>query len=278
MALETAHVERMMEWLAPDSPVRSEFTEADVLVEKLAALVFRAAADWPTQPQWADTYRDNLLDRFAQDSGRESQFVELTGPDAAPGVFVQWFLAVVIEWESRADQDHEHDADDADEDGDEEGRYSEPARDDDYDHRDRVYQWYDEENQSWNDQTWADLYAARKHAAAGETDTGETDAGEAEPEWDENWGMFYRIGPGGVYEFADAVRPGERSSGCGPVWLSHEQVLARDAQQEAAESLHDSLLTAVDSAFEASPELKDLLTAEDIKAALRDAAKLLIDG
>jgi hypothetical protein len=58
---------------------------------------------------------------------------------------------------------------------------------------------------------------------------------EPEPEWDENWEMFYRLGPAGVYEFADAVERGVQASGRGDVWMTHEQVLMRKAREEEPE-------------------------------------------
>jgi hypothetical protein len=57
--------------------------------------------------------------------------------------------------------------------------------------------------------------------------------------------MFYRVGPGGAYEFADAVTPGERASGCGDVWLSQEQVAAQRHAQAAS---------AVEEAAHVSPQ------------------------
>lgn len=112
-------------------------------------------------------------------------------------------------------------------------RYTERAHDDNYgldyrlDRTGQVYEWYDETTATWQDQTWADLHAAAGHDP---DSTAHPADGGAQPEWDENWTMFYRVGPGGVYEFADAVTPGDKSSGCTDQWLSHEQVLARAAQ------------------------------------------------
>jgi hypothetical protein len=116
----------------------------------------------------------------------------------------------------------------------EQRRYSEPARDDDYgldyrlDRTQQVYEWYDEAADTWRDQTWADLHAAKRHDPTAAARTPGADNG-APVEWDGNWAMFYRIGPGAVYEFADAVTPGDKSSGCTDRWLSHEQVLQRQA-------------------------------------------------
>jgi hypothetical protein len=126
-------------------------------------------------------------------------------------------------------------------------RYTEPSRQESYgldcryDRTNGVYEWYDEAAGTWNDQAWADQRAAQGPASV--SGSGAT-AGLAEaataattgptPEWDDSWAMFYRAGPGGAYEFADAVTPGERASGCGGVWLSQDQVAQRRAQAAPA--------------------------------------------
>lgn len=208
MAVEVQNVERLMGWLAEGSAARSTYVEADALAERLAALVFQGESGWPNHTDRADAYRDALGAWFAED-GHESQFAALTGPDADPGTLFDWFLPVVQAWEQRA----AHAADLA---TDEQRRYSERARDDTYgldyryDRTYQVYEWYDEASGTWRDQTWADLYAASRHHPGAEPAGGETGA-----EWDENWRMFFRVGPGGVYEFADAKTPGEPGSGCG---------------------------------------------------------------
>lgn len=179
-------------------------------------------------------------------------------------------------------------------------RYSEPAKDDSYgltyryDHKDNVYAWYDEPGQTWRDQAWAD----QQHAAGGQgaasaqparSPAAGSSAGPA-PAWDENWKMFYRVDSGGGYEFADAVTPGDESSGCGNKWLSQEQAAARgtghrqtaastptpELHAAAADTVHDALRAAVESAFAAHPELRDVLTDEHIKAVLADAAQEVI--
>jgi hypothetical protein len=165
-------------------------------------------------------------------------------------------------------------------------RYSEPAQDENYhldyrfDRRDKVYEWYDEAGKAWRDQTWADLAAAARHTASPEA----PGAGPA-AEWDENWGMFYRVGPGGVYEFADAVAPGDQSSGCGTVWLSHEQILARDTRKgtagpdgEAAEAARAAARTAVEAALESAPGLRGVLDAGDITDVIKELAQEMLGG
>ncbi|MEZ0090784.1 hypothetical protein [Streptacidiphilus sp. EB129] len=280
MAVENENVEKLMEWLADGSPARSAHAAAGTLVEKLAVLVFDGEQGWADNAGQVDGYRDDLRAWFANDGGREFQFIELTGPDADPGVFIDWFLPVVTAWEDQGAQADPgavgyggydeaglqnpnwdgtpgtefYRCDEATQeyfyaDGSDsvewltydQRRYAEPVRDENYgldyryDNRDQVYEWHDEATGTWRDQAWADGLVAGDEAPGGENS--ET----TEPGWDENWSMFYRIGPGGTYEFADAVTPGDRSSGCGDGWLSQEQVLARDAQdplgwEQAAEA------------------------------------------
>ncbi|MEU9130623.1 hypothetical protein AB0D08_21405 [Kitasatospora sp. NPDC048540] len=302
MAVERENVEQLQEWLAEGSPQRGANPAAGILVERLAALVFQDEWAWPECTDRVDTYLDALRGRLARDGAGESRFVELTGPGADPGVFVDWFLPVVLGWErERTAQDGTGGGDGTDcwpnpnHDGTpgtefyriEEGtgqylyaagtdaddwttydrrRYAEPVRDDAYgldyryDRRDEAYEWYDEESQTWNDQTWADLYAARRHDPGSQTPVE-----HAEALWDENWQMFYRIGPGGVYEFADAVARGERSSGPGEIWLSHEQVLLRDAQDTADQATREAFLDAVASGPGLPAGGEELLAAEFLK-------------
>jgi hypothetical protein len=47
--------------------------------------------------------------------------------------------------------------------------------------------------------------------------------------------MFYRIGPDGQYQYADAVVPGDENSGSSEVWLSYEQVMTRAAPAPAGQ-------------------------------------------
>ncbi|WP_370156040.1 hypothetical protein [Streptacidiphilus sp. EB129] len=264
MAVERESVGTLMEWFADGGPVRSAVTGADTLVEKLAAVVFQGEWDWPGRADRIDAYRDGLGEWFAYDSGREQQFMELTSPNTDPGVFVAWFLPVVLEWEGRTARNGtdgtaegqeatgwpnpNHDgtpdtefyrldaagreylysatADGLDWATYEQRRYSEPVRHDEYgldyryDRRDEAYEWYDEASGTWNDQAWADLQVAGTSSVA-------ASSGGREAEWDEAWAMFYRVGPGGVYEFSGAVVPGQPASGCDDAWISHAQVLAR---------------------------------------------------
>lgn len=310
MALEVDDVERMMEWLADGSPVRSQYVEAGVLVEKLTALLFPGEPDWPSRKDQADAYRDTLTGWFAGDSALESSFADLIRPDADPGVFVSWFARLVEEREAaaaatgfpnpnsdgtpgtawyRVDEStgeylYAASAEGPDWAAYEQRRYAPPSRDDGYgldcryDWRDGVYEWYDPESGTWRSQDWADRQvAARTTPEAGDG------AAASDAYWDENWRMFYRVGPSGVYEYADAVTPGDESSGCGGVWLSHEQVLmagARAAEPRLAEhveSLQNQLLAAAGAVFADRPDLAEVLSDEDIRAVLEDVARQIVN-
>jgi hypothetical protein len=298
VAVDKENVQKLMEWLAQDSPVRSDVS-AEALAEKLTAVVFQGDAQWADRPDQADDYRDSLNSWLSTDSSHEQQFVALTAPDADPGMFVDWFLSVVAGWESQAaGQQSATAADGNPAAGAEQGRYSEPARDDAYgltyryDLQSGVYEWYDEVGQTWQDQAWADQHAAGGPGAAAQAPAADSAADPA-PMWDENWKMFYRVDATGAYQFADAVTPGDESSGCGETWLSQEQVLARAEQPPqsaggsldtsgagphaaAADAVHNEMLTALGSALEARPELKGVLTDDHMKALLADVARELI--
>jgi hypothetical protein len=318
MAVEPQNVRILMGWLAQDSHVRSEVAAAGMLGEKLAQVVFQGDAQWADRPDQIDGYCDTLNAWLATDSGNEQQFIALTVPEADPAAFVDWFLQVVTEWESRAaGQQTGAQQTTGDPSAAEPGRYSEPARADNYgltcryDSQAGVYEWYDEAGQTWRDQAWADQHAADATGGAGAAGPGAqapaADASaESAPEWDENWKMFYRVDSGGAYQFADAVTPGERASGCSGTWLSHDQVarttteqaaeqatehateqvtgqatgqqqsLATDPHAAAADAMHKAMLAAVGSAFESDPALKGVLTDEHIKAVLADVAKEVI--
>jgi hypothetical protein len=318
MAVDIENVQKLMGWLAQDSPARSTVAAAETLVGKLAAVVFQGDAQWTERSDQADSHRDTLSAWFAgdTDSGSEQQFATMTTPDAGPGMFVDWFLPVVTRWESQAAGQQSADGwqspavqGNGSSSAAGSGRYSEPARDDGYgltyryDHHGGGYEWYDEAGQTWQDQAWADQHAAAgpgsadrsaaaaTASAAATTPGADASAGPA-PVWDENWKMFYRVDAGGAYQFADAVTPGDRASGSGGTWLSQEQAAARaagehhpasatdpaatDPNAAAADALHNSMLAAVESAFEADPSLKVVLTDEHIKAVLADVAQELI--
>jgi hypothetical protein len=319
MAVEAANVQQMMGWLAQGGAVASS-PAAEALVQRLAAVVFQGDAQWADRPEQADAHADALS---AWLGAEESQFADLTKPDADPGVFVDWFLLVVAGWRGptagdggaaaglenpnfdgtsgtefyrfdEAAQEYQYSS--AADGGDwatyEQRRYAEPARSGAYglayryDQRDGVYEWYDEAGGMWQDQAWADQHAAAGSGAAAQGPAAGSPAGPT-PEWNENWTMFYRVDADGAYQFADAVSPGDEASGCSDVWLSQEQASARSAAGQrrpaaadphaaAATALHNAMLAAVGSAFEADPELRDTLSDEHIKALLADVAREVI--
>lgn len=260
MAVESENVQKLMEWLADGGTVRASYAGAEVLVETLARLVFAGERGWAENTDQVDVYRYALRAWFEKDNGHEHQFIELTGPEADPGVFIDWFLPVLNAWEelgtqvgpgevglqnpnwdgtpgtefyryNEATQEYSYAdrSDSVDWLSYEQCRYSEPVRDENYgleyryDNKDQVYEWHDEATGTWKDQAWADQFATHGEASS----TGE-------PGWDEDRSMFYRVGADSAYEFADALTPGDRLSGCGDLWLSHEQVLARDAENPMA--------------------------------------------
>lgn len=312
MAVEAPNVQILMGWLAQDGHVRSEVAAAGMLAEKLAQVVFLGDAQWADRADQVDGYCDTLNAWLAADGGNEQQFIALTAPGADPAAFVDWFLQVVTEWESRsAGQQTGAQQTTGDPSAAEPGRYSEPARDDNYglayryDSQSGVYEWYDEAGQTWRDQAWADQHAAGTASGAGVASTANAaspgaqapaadTSAEPSPAWDENWKKFYRVDSGGAYEFADAVTPGDRASGCSGTWLSHDQVAstateqpsgqatgqeqsaATNAHAVAADATYKAMLTAVGSAFESDPRLKGALTDEHIKAVLADVAREVI--
>ncbi|GGN28026.1 hypothetical protein [Streptomyces fuscichromogenes] len=300
MAVESENVEQLREWLAQGGPVRSACTAADVLADKLAVVVFESDAQWPERADQVDDYRDRLRDRFADDTTRAYHFVELTAPGADPDVFVDWFLRVVTEWEQTAPDGaglglpnphtdgtpgteyyrldpvtqeylYAPTADSHDWATYDRRRYAEPTHhhayglDYRYDRLDSVHQWYDETTATWQDQAWADEHAARE------------DAGPV-PRWDHDWQMFHRVGRDGTHEFADAVTPGDRFSGCGDTWLTHAEVLERDAPEKpaapaaetAAPSGEDSVRATVASVLRENRDLREGLTPEEVDAVIAD--------
>jgi hypothetical protein len=242
----------VMQWLASDVP------GAPKVAEDLALLVFQGDMLWMNDTANADYYAETISAWVTGPA--EAQFTELTqeGSESAP--FMDWITPVIAEWRATASQEeagaegglenpnfagdptpgtefYKYDAasgtylysDDAGSDDwatYEQRRYDEPAFDDNYglgyryDKRDQVYEWLDEQNGTWNTQEWADEYARDRSK-------------QLEATWDENWQMFYRIGPGGTYEYADPIMPGDAASGHKEEWLSYEQVMARDTATPA---------------------------------------------
>ena len=238
MAVESGNIQQLMEWLAQDSPVLAGVAGAETLVTTLAAVVFQGDAQWTERPDQADDYRDTLTAWLAT-GGDEQQFAALTTADADPGAFVDWFLPVVAGWDSPV-VGQQPDA--------EPGRYSEPARHDGYgltyryDNHGAVYEWFDEAGQTWQDQAWADQRAAGGPDSTLHAPAADAPAGPAAT-WDENWKMFYRVEPDGTYQFADALTPGDKASGCGHTWLSQEQVVARTAGSAHGQAQHQHTAT-----------------------------------
>lgn len=128
-------------------------------------------------------------------------------------------------------------------------RYSAPVYDENYqlyyrfDNEASVYEWCADPHvpsPEWMSQSAADAMVAQgvsrqaahepQEVAAGRNATGH----DAEPTWtwDDGWGMFYRMGASGVYEYSHSVDDAHnRPDG---VWLSGEQVLQQRQQAEAS--------------------------------------------
>ncbi|HEY3868196.1 MAG TPA: hypothetical protein VGM10_07585 [Actinocrinis sp.] len=127
-------------------------------------------------------------------------------------------------------------------------RYSEPEYDEDYrlyyrfDEVGSVYEWCVDPHASapeWMSQSAADAMVAQRgsqEAAQGDPGASEQPGHSAEPEWawDDGWGMFYRVGAAGVYEYSHSVD--EAHSRPDGVWLSGEQV-AQQRQRGGAEQV-----------------------------------------
>jgi hypothetical protein len=116
-------------------------------------------------------------------------------------------------------------------------RYGEPVSDENYgmDYRyDKLlgaYEWEDPRSPgTWLSQEEADLLAAQwardDPAAAAEA------AWDPAAEWDENWGMFYRLDPDGTYRYAHAAAPGAVESGPDGRWLTYEEAAAARVDDE----------------------------------------------
>jgi hypothetical protein len=106
-----------------------------------------------------------------------------------------------------------------------------------YDKLRQVYEWEDPRQPgTWISQQEADAQViawqqAPEQAGAGKAENA-GEAGFSAAVWDENWQMLYRVGPGGVYEYAYSddhatIRPGtswlsydEAAQGAGPAELS----------------------------------------------------------
>lgn len=131
----------------------------------------------------------------------------------------------------------------------EQTRYTEPEYDGGYelycrfDREQSVYEWCADpaaESAEWMSQSAADAVVARRTSQrADDAGVGPAAAGaeagavaEQSAWWDEGWGMFYRVGQSGVYEYS-------RRSATDPqtpdgIWLSGEQVVQLRVQASAA--------------------------------------------
>jgi hypothetical protein len=333
VGIERENVERMMAWLTEDGPARSASSAAETVVARLAAVFggdsawpantgqadsYRNALDaWlavrsggearflaltgsDADPgAFADGFLP-LLDASASGEAEAAKAAEAQAAFSNPN-----FDGTSGTEFYRLDEGGQYlyaaSADAADWVTYEQRRYTERERDENYgldrryDRTGGVYEWYDEAEGTWKDQAWADARLASAIAAAAQptADTPAAAQADAPPEWDESWTMFYRVASGGAYEFADAVTPGDRSSGCGDVWLSQEEVLARNAANPQAESgepapeavavaepeaVRAEVSATVDSVLAEMPELMEGLTREDIESVIADLTRDVTDS
>ena len=291
MSVPEQNMRTLMQWLSDDGGAS---LGADQVTEDLATLVFQGDREWPDHEDQAAGYADDISAWLTGDT--ESEFITLTAESGDLAAFISWMTLVLDQWKAPAAQDEEgqegqgldnpnYDSDPtpgteyyrydeatgeylyaATADGSagwatyDQRRYSDPTWNDGYglsyryDQRDQVYEWYDEQDGTWKDQAWADQYAA---GGAGQADAAGAEAEAASAAaWDQDWQMFYRIGPDGQYEYADAVVPGDESSGSSEVWLSYEQVATRaapEAGQEAGQEAEVEMSQEEISAFLADP-------------------------
>jgi hypothetical protein len=294
MSVPVENMKTLMQWLS-----ESDISGAQDVTDDLARLVFLGDREWPNYEDRASSYADAIsawcdmgtesqFIALTTESGNLAAFIEWVGP-----VIERWDTEATRDEAGQEGQglpNPNHDSDptpgtefykydeptgnylySATADGSdwatyEQRRYSEPTLDDSYglryryDKREEIYEWYDEENGTWNSQGWADQYAASRAAEAGAAG-----AAGAEPQaasaaaWDENWQMFYRIGPSGAYEYADAVVPGNEGSGSSEVWLSYEQVMTRATPDQASpgpvdEEVHEEAQEAQAATINASSD------------------------
>ncbi len=129
-----------------------------------------------------------------------------------------------------------------------------------YDTVTEVYEWAEsgpdkppDESDAWMSQQEADAVAvgrAQQAAVQGEEEGEEFSL----PAWDENWQMLYRLGPGGVYQYAysddqQTIRPGAR-------WLTYDEVLeeARLSTAEQAPAPAEAAQSGVTESAATTPE------------------------
>jgi hypothetical protein len=302
-----------MGWLSDDAGAVSG---ADQVTEDLATLVFQGDREWPDHQDQAAGYADDISAWLAGDT--ESEFITLTAESGDLAAFISWMTPVLDQWKAPEEEGQEgpegqglanpnydsdptpgteyyrYDeatgeylyaatADGADWATYEQRRYSDPTWNDGYglsyrhDQRDQVYEWYDEQDGTWKDQAWADQYAA---GGAGQADA----VGAGSPAaWDQDWQMFYRIGPDGQYEYADAVVPGDESSGSSEVWLSYEQAVTRAApagqetgQEADVEVSQEEISAILDDPDQVQSVIDELLADPDLAQIPEDERMQLV--
>jgi hypothetical protein len=300
MSVPEQNMQTLMGWLSDDAT--GAVSGADQVTEDLATLVFQGDAEWPDHQDQAAGYADDISAWLTGDT--ESQFITLTAESGDLAAFISWMTPVLEQWKAPAAPDEEgqegqglanpnYDSDPtpgteyyrydeatgdylyaATADGSagwatyDQRRYSDPTWDEGYglsyrhDQRDGVYEWYDEQDGTWKDQAWADQYAAGGAGQADAADPGSQAASAAA--WDQSWQMFYRIGPDGQYEYADAVVPGDESSGSSEVWLSYEQAMTRAAPEPASPGL-EAQETAQVAVGDLTPEQVDAMVGDLLK-------------
>jgi hypothetical protein len=305
MSVPEQNMQTLMGWLSDDGGAVSG---ADQVTEDLATLVFQGDREWPDHQDQAAGYADDISAWLAGDT--ESEFVAFTAESGDLAAFIGWMTPVLEQWKAPAAPDEDgqdgqglanpnYDADPtpgteyyrydeatgdylyaATADGADwatydQRRYAEPTWNDGYglsyrhDQRDGVYEWYDEQDGTWKDQAWADQYAA---GGAGQADAAGAEAQAASAAaWDQSWQMFYRIGPDGQYEYADAVVPGDESSGSSEVWLSYEQAATRAApagqetgQEADAEVSPEEISAILDDPEQVQSVIDELLADPDL--------------
>ena len=146
----------------------------------------------------------------------------------------------------------------------ESGRYSASVYDEAYqlyyrfDNEGSVYEWCANPHvpsPEWMSQSAADAMVAQRvpepQSQQPVEQTGSGQAAEPAWAWDDGWGMFYRIGPGSVYEYSHSVDDARtRPDG---VWLSGEQVLQQRQQAEGAQAGRAEPVAASGETVQAEP-------------------------
>lgn len=102
-----------------------------------------------------------------------------------------------------------------------------------YDNLYEVYEWEDPaEPGTWINQEDADARIVGRQQE--QTLAGAAEPGYSEAVWDENWQMLYRLGPGGVYEYA--YSDDQQTVRLGTNWLTYDEVMQGTAPSTEAAS------------------------------------------